>query len=367
MRVVDFVSSFRVSARSPGFWLVLVVGVLRLSYCFSVPLYSTDILRNLGYGIEFHYYGLRVYEMTPYDFSPEIYQYFWPNHHYTYPAVTLLFFAAVAKVWASIVFAKLLLTAVECLNGWLVYRVTQDRWCAWLYFCHPLSLWFVSHEGQFEPIVNLLTLLSLLLWQKNRLSAFLFLSLAVQTKLFPIFLFPLFLARMLRLSWRRTLQALGWGCIGLLPSGVAAWNSAYLAHLFLPGYVPKSNPITWALMDHGLQAFTPLWIVLSHWIAGIVFLGAILVFMRSEQRFLPFLAPLIFVAFVKANPVGQFWYMLLTPVFCLPVEHRNHRRILLALTLPFGLHSLWSIVAGPVGYCNPSPVMDILRRSMFGI
>ena len=343
------------------------MAALRIAYCFAVPLYSTDVLRNLGYGIEFHYYGFRVYEMTPYDFSPELYQYFWPNYHYTYPAVTLLYFAVIAKVWAAIVFVKLILTLIEFLNAWLVYKVSDDRVCALIYLCHPVCIWFASHEGQFEPIGNVLTLTALWLLRKNRPSSFLFLALAIQTKLFPIFLLPLFLIKTVRISRGHVFRCVGWGLIGLFPSVIAAWNSRYLVHLFHPGYVPKSNPISWALFQPGLHGFTPFWLVFSHWIAGIVFLITILIFIRSEQRFLPFLAPLVFVAFVKANSIGQLWYMMFTPVFCLPVENRKHRRILMALTLLFGVREFWSIAVGPVGYCNPAPVMEILRMAMYGI
>jgi hypothetical protein len=347
--------------------MVLLIAVLRIYYCFTVPLYTTDVLRNLGYGNEFRYYGFSVYEQVPYDFSPEIYQFFWPTREYSYPAVTLLFYAGLARIWASIVFAKLILTLLDFINAWLIHKITSDRWCALLYLCHPIGIWFVSHEGQFEALVNFQMLLAILLLQREKPCSFLLLSLAVQSKFFPILLAPYFLAKAAGHSFRFLLKSIGWGMVGLLPSVIAAGRSHYLSHFLFPGYVPINNPISWALFHPGLHAFTPFWLVLCHWIAGIVFLLAILSFIRWEQRFLPYLAPLVFVVFVKASPIGQFWYMLLTPVFCMTVENPRHRRILVGLTILFGVRSLFTMLIGPVGYRNTEEIMYILKLGMFGI
>ncbi len=355
------------SHRNIFFWgIILCVAVIRIVFCFSVPLYTTDVLRNLGYGHEFQFYGFQVYEKIPYDFSPQLYQFFWPNRQYSYPAVTLFFFAGLAKVWASIVFAKLILTLLDCLNSWLIYKITADRWCSLLYFLHPIGLWFVSHEGQFESMVNFFSLLAIWFLQKKRASSFFFISVAIQTKLFPVFFAPYFLYRAFKISKRFLILSICWGLLGFLPSCVAVLNCNYLTYLFFPGFVPKNNPITWALFQPGLHAFTPFWLVLSHWVAGIVFLGAILYFVRSEQRFLPYFAPFIFVVFVKANPIGQFWYMLIAPVLCLTVENPVQRRILMGLTLLFGVRSVYSMLVGPVGYVNLEEIRYVLELGMYG-
>ncbi len=353
--------------RSWPFWIVAAVALLRLAFCFDTPLYTTDVLRNLGYGLEFWTYGFRVYEMTPFDFSPQVYQFLWPNRHYTYPAVTLVFFAGLARVWASIFFVKLMLTAIDFLNAWLIARMTKSRWLGVLYLCHPVGLWFVSHEGQFESFINLLTILFLYYLQRGRPVSFLFLSLAVQTKLFPIFLVPYALYKLWGKPFRSVGRYFAWGAAGFAPSVIAALTSGYLTHLLRPGYVPKNNPISWALFQPGLHAFTPFWLVLFHWIAGIIFVVTVLWFVRSEKNFFPYLAPLTFVVFVKANLIGQFWYMLIAPVFCLTVENPAHRRVLMALTLLFGMRSLWSILIGPIGYVSPDHVVALLRGVMFGL
>ncbi len=344
-----------------------LVLILRIGYCFAVPMYSTDVLRNLGYGVEFQRYGFRVYELTPCDFSPRDYQYFWPNHHYTYPVVTLLFYALLAALWPSIVFAKTALTVIDGLNAVLIHRITRDRWCALLYWAYPTCVWFASREGQFEPLVNLFSLLAVYALQRRKPMAWMYLALAAQTKLFPVFLVPYALSKLRGKPRRDWIHALLWGLAGLGPSFYALAASGYLHHLFRPGYVPINNPISWALFQPGLHAFTPFWLVFTHWLAGLAFVLACLWFMKMENRWVPYFAPLVFVVFVKANQIGQFWYMMITPAFCMTVENPRPRRVLMLLSLGFGVRSLWSIFISPVGYVNPDDVAVVLERCMYGI
>lgn len=341
--------------------------ILRVLYCFAVPLYSTDVLRNLGYGVEFQSYGFRVYELTPYDFSPRDYQFFWPNHHYTYPVVTLLFYALLAAAWPSIVFAKMALTLIDGVNAVLIHRITRDRWCALIYWAYPTCVWFASREGQFEPLVNLFTLLAIYALRRERPIAWMFLSLAVQTKLFPVFLVPYAFSKLWGKPMREWLLSMAWGLAGLAPSIYAIAIGGYLYHLFRPGYVPINNPISWALFHPGLHAFTPFWLVLAHWLAGMAFVLACLGFMKAENRWVPYFAPLVFVVFVKANLIGQFWYMMIVPAFCVTVENPRRRKTLMLLSLLFGVRSLYSLFIGPVGYVNPDDVAAVLEKCMYGI
>jgi len=338
---------------------------LRLVYCFHTPLYTTDALRNLGYGIEYWRYGLQIYDMTPFDFSPESYQFLWPNYHYTYPVVTLLFFAGIAKIWPCVFFLKLVLTLLDFLNSGLIYKFTRDKWCAIFYFCNPIGIWFVSHEGQFESMVNFLMLLSLYHLQKGNPVSFGFLSLAIQTKLIPMFLTPY----ALYVIWRRSFRNLGlyliWGIVGIVPSLAAMTYSQYLQSLLHPGYVPENNPLSWALFQTGLHAFTPFWLVFFHGLAGAFFIVLILYYIRQEKNFFPYLASLLFIILVKSSVIGQFWYMLLTPVLCLTVENSRHRRILVGISLLFGMRSFWSIVFGPIGYITPFSARIIFDGYMF--
>lgn len=347
--------------------LILAAAGLRLYYCFETPRYTTDVLRNLGYGLEFQHYGFRVYEYAPFDFSPELYQYFWSNRKYSYPAVTLIFYAGLCAVWASIFFAKLIFTLIDFANAWLFYKISKEPGCAVFYLCFPDAIWFGSHEGQFEPLVNLFILLAIYFLNREKPISFFFLSLGVQSKMFPVFLLPYFFMKLPYRAPARCIPYFLWGLVSLAPSVVAGLYSDYPFYLFRGGYIPQNNPTTWAIFDVGYFAFNPFWLVFSHWIAGIVFVGACLWFMRQEQRMVPYLAPLVFVVFVKANLIGQFWYFILVPAMCMTVENARHRRILLGLSLLFNVRSLWSLFLGPVGYQNPGDVMRVLEMGMWGV
>lgn len=342
------------------------VGLLRAVYCFSVPLYTTDLLRNLGFGKAFHIWGFGVYDLTPPDFSPWPIQFLWPHHHYTYPAVTLLFYAGVTVISTSMAFAKCVLTLLDVLGTWLIYRVTRDRWTALLYWINPLGVWYVSREGQFEALAGLVMILALHELRREKPWALGLLSLAVQTKLFPVFLLPYFLAR---LSWRdpkRLARECAWGAAGWLPSLAAGLFSGYLIHLFEPGYIPQVNPISWRLHDP-MQFYTyPYWLPVAHAGVSLVFLALCLYGMEKQQRVVEFLAPLAFLVFVKSILIGQFWYVTLLPAFCLPVEDTKWRRWLFAACLLFGARELHSIFIGPIGYQNPPDVMSLLEKAFGG-
>lgn len=305
--------------------------------------------------------------MTPFDFTPYDYQFFWPNRHYTYPAVTLLTFALVSGIWASIVFAKFVFTFIDCANAWLIYRLSSDRTIVLLYLCHPVGIWFVSHEGQFESVVNFFSLLALFCLKQRKPVCWFFLATAVQTKFFPLFLAPYFLYTLRKETPKFWFKSVGWGLLGCLPSILALVFSRYLAHLFQPGYVPSTNPMTWALFDTGLHAFNPFWLVLYHWVGSLFFLLVLFYFMKREQRAVPYFAPLVFLVFVKMIPLAHHWYMLMLPVMCLTVERPSHRRVLFVLTMMLGIRSILSITIGPIGYCNPPTVMNVLHACMFGL
>ncbi|MEW6238818.1 MAG: glycosyltransferase 87 family protein [Candidatus Omnitrophota bacterium] len=344
----------KLETSTPLFIALLAAGAaIRLIYCALPPLYTTDLLRNLGYGKAFPVWGFRLYDLTPSDLTPSPMQYLWPNHNFPYPAVTLLFYALIACLHSSLFFGKLALTLIDAVNARLIFKISQDRILAALYWFNPINIWFGSREGQFEPFVILLMLLALRELQKGRSRAYFYLGLAVQAKLFPIFLAPYFLSR---LSWRelgRCVRVAVWGAASLVPSLAAACTSGYMAYFFRPGYIPAYNPITWNLGDPSLYPFFPFSLVLAHGIAGFAFVLFCLYGLRRTRQLMQWLAPLVFVFFVKFNRIGQFWYLMLTPAFCLTVEEPSCRRWLFLFSAALGVRSLYSILIGPIGYYNP--------------
>jgi hypothetical protein len=348
-------------------FLIGLGAVLRALYLFELPLYTTDHLRNLGYGLAFWQWGFAVYQLTPFDFSPLDVQFLWANHHYTYPAMTLCFFAMAAKIWPAVFFGKMVLTLFDLCSTWVIYKATQDRWTALLFWLNPISIWFTAREGQFEGLVILLMVLAVYFHKKNKPVAMLFWGLAIQTKLFPVFLAPYF---GWTAAWKKPRQLAaqaGWGLASFLPSILAQTQGRYLFHLFGAEYVPRYNPMSWNLFDAANFPYTPQWVVALHAVAGVLFLFAGLWAMKKTGRWEEILPALIFVGFVKMNVLGQFWYMMLVPAFCLPVSHTKWRRVLFALALLFGVKSIYSILWGAIGYQNPADAMMILQYNFWGL
>jgi hypothetical protein len=347
--------------------LLALGGLYRVYQVFQIPLYTTDTLRNVGHGLGFLTWGFRVYDLTAFDFSPLDSQFMWPNHHYFYPAVTLLFFAGISKIWASIFFAKVMLTVLDAVSTWLIFKTSEDRWTALLFWLNPISLWFSAREGQFEGLVIFLSVLALYGIKRHRVWAFGILGLAVQAKIFPIFLVPYFL---IRLSWknpRRLALEWGLGLLSFLPSLWAQYQSDYIFRLFDMSYVPLYCPISWTLGDASHYPYTPYWIVLLHWIMGVVFLCMILLGIKKTNAFWDFFPAMAFLLFVKSIKLGQFWYLMLLPAFCLPIENTRWRRILFVLAALMGIKSIYSIFVGAVGYRNSADVLYVLQQNFWGM
>jgi hypothetical protein len=304
--------------------------------------------------------------LTAFDLSPLPSQFLWPNHHYTYPAVTLLFFAILSSVWSAVVFGKLVFTVLDAVNAWLMYKITGDRWISLLYWLNPIAIWYSSREGQFESFVVFWMALAILALHKKKLWAFAFLGLGIQTKLFPIFLLPYFLSNM---SWkqpRRLACECAWGIASFAPSMLAQLRCDYLMHLFQPGYIPRFNPVSWMLVDPSLYPFFPFWVVVAHWLAGLIFVLGCMYGVKKTGNLVELSAPLLFILSVKASRIGQFWYFMLTPAFCLTISDQKVRRLLFVLSLLLGIRSLYSIFIGPIGYQNPPDAMLLMAKTMWG-
>jgi len=344
----------------------VAIGAVRLVYCFHVPLSTTDILRNLGYGKEFWHYGLKIYDLCPEDFSPASYSVLWSAHFYTYPAITLFFFALLAKIWPSIFFGKLVLTVLAALNSLSIYRITNNRWFAWLYWAFPEGIWFGSHEGQFEELAVFWVLMSLLALKKNRPMAYVYLAFAIQTKLFPVFLLPYFIQQTYRSVEKHYAVSLGWFTVGFIPSLLCFMQSQYLTPIFYSGYVPDANAVSWALLEFKLFPLNPFGFMFIHTAVGAAFLGCSFYFMWKSKRMVPYFASMFFVFFVKNNKIAQPWYFILVPSLCLTVEDEKHRRILFYIAIGFGLCSLIRMVY-PVRHNNYPEIIYLLYKNMFWI
>jgi hypothetical protein len=345
-------------------WLFAATTIYRLYLCLQPPITSSDLLRYIGFGKEFWKYGLTIYNYPAEHFVGTPYAQHWPRMHFIYPALSILFFALVSKIWPALFFGKLILTAVEGLNAFLIWKISDDRLLALLYYISPASLWWVSREGQYEPLLVLFGLTALYLLSRRPQWAYFNLALAIQTKYTPGFLLPYFLRK--KIGWREGLFFI----VGFIPSILFTLRSEYIFRIFTPGYMAANcNSYTWNIFNADKLCGTPFWLVVANAILtyGILILclafairsvlspskGSVLGPSRGHRIF-EYLGLASFIVFLKSLSWAQFWYIPTIPLFALTIEEPRERRLFFSLCL-FEMAALYNLLIAPFGWVNPSP------------
>jgi hypothetical protein len=345
-------------------WLFAATTIYRLYLCLQPPITSSDLLRYIGFGKEFWKYGLTIYNYAAEHFVGTPYAQHWPRMHFIYPALSILFFALVSKIWPALFFGKLILTAVEGLNAFLIWKISDDRLLALLYYISPASLWWVSREGQYEPLLVLFGLTALYLLSRRPQWAYFNLALAIQTKYTPGFLLPYFLGK--KIGWREGLFFI----VGFIPSILFTLRSEYIFRMFTPGYMAANcNSYTWNIFNADKLCGTPFWLVVANAILtyGILILclafairsvlspskGSVLGPSRGHRIF-EYLGLASFIVFLKSLSWAQFWYIPTIPLFALTIEEPRERRLFFSLCL-FEMAALYNLLIAPFGWVNPSP------------
>jgi len=345
----------------------VIVGLLRLWYCFQVPWHTTDLLRNLGYGREFWNLGFSIYDHTPQDFSPHPGQFLWGGHYYTYPAYTALFFALIAPLSPGLIAGKLWLTLLDGINAVCIGKMTKDRTLALLYWANPIGVWHISHEGQFESFVGFWMILAIwLLWRKNPWGFFLF-GVAIQTKFFPVFLAPVFLFDSVRVPWRIWAKRIGLFALSFLPTVLVLTGSEYLHRFLQPGYIPGINYIAWGVADYGHFPYQPWWLILTNAATSIGVLILIIWLAYRNGTVVDYSPCFLFLFSLKTIPLAQFWYMQIFPAFALTVRNVVHRRLLFLACMAMAARSILSILGLRFAYMNPPEILSLLQACLWRI
>src|SRR6266849_5136340 len=164
--------------------------ILRVALCFQVPTVTSDAYRNLGYASHAFDPGVSIYSTTAKNFAPEPWHRQWPDLGYPYPPVVLLFFYSFSIFGAGFFWVKITLTIIEVFCAYL-FKKRISGLAAILYFCSPVSIWYASHEGQFEPLQVLFIVLTVAAVGSRRWGMpGLLLALSIQVKQFGVLLFP---------------------------------------------------------------------------------------------------------------------------------------------------------------------------------
>lgn len=296
-------------AARPGLASALLV-LVRVAVCFQTPTGTTDCFRHLGFSSHFWDLGVGVYATVPRNFAPERWAQTWPDVPYIYPPVTLLFFAACSGLGLGTVGVRLILTGCEFLVSRLFAR--HNRWWGPLYFASPMSVWWCSHEGQYEPLVALLLALSLSSGLGGRWArAGVLFALAVQAKQLAVLALPWLL-------WRGRQRFVLGVILGALP--------CVPVYLTFPDLLGRPHLV----LHHG--HFNPY--------AGEPVALALLVLSLVTVR-LATVGWLALWAFAQLSPVVMPWYLLVGPAMLLAALDRPRlvtAFLLLWLLLPWHDH-----------------------------
>jgi hypothetical protein len=348
-------------------WLALLaIGTLaHLVACFQTPRDSGDLGRRVLTGVMFNAEGWAAAPRPVADWAPELATHVsWGEIPMNYPPVTCGFFQFVAWIHPSLFAAKLALTLLEALCAWLVARVTGDRRLGIAYWCLPLSIWWVSHEGVFEPLQNIFVLLALLAWRRRREMAPGALLLAVQGKLSALFLAPWIAWTSCR-DRRAALAAAPWTVAALLPTALAMLAYPVLHQVVHTlGWGAKFNVYHWrALIDASYRWWLPMvfvvWVQAATAVA-LIWLGIQVA--RAPAHALPWLGAFLFLAAAKLLGVFQPWYFLAFIPLWLPAVPAPQRLGWLILTQFCEPLSVWQLLFGPSGSMSPHGGFGLFQR-----
>ncbi|MEO7326334.1 MAG: hypothetical protein ABIW82_16045, partial [Dokdonella sp.] len=254
--------------------LCVLVAAIRLYQCALLPIETGDVVRNLIYGVLVTHYGFSASTEALTHFSSAWSDVSWAAFPYSYPPVALAFFALVATVSPTVFAVKLALTALEALNAAAIARLCRSRSLGLLYWASPMSIWWVSREGQFEPLQASLTLLSLLTLASFPFVSGAALALAISSKITAGVIVPVFAYRLLQMKpAHRSLAALGL-VAGFLPALFAEISYHGMSNVLHYGSLLTYNPYYWNPFAD-MFAWNPAWLITVNELASYAMLSAL--------------------------------------------------------------------------------------------
>lgn len=351
---------------------------LRLWLCAEVPVETTDTLRNLGYGSHLLERGATLYDLKPVAFIPEPWTYSLPDVGFIYPPVTLVFYGVFGSLGLGIFYVKLALTFVELAVALAFARLVSPA-MGLAYFFMPVSVWYVSHEGQFEPLVSGFLVLSILAAQRGRwFWSGCALGLALQTKQLAVFLLPWVVLA----AWRRGVleeRALRWRGVAWVAAGLALSGLPFLGFyghdpaITLAPLQSQSavyNPFAWSFIDRARFVWHPWWLIAwNAFFSYLLLLLPLAPLLKGQTGAAAALDRSPFVlswALIKSLNCAQFWYPIVTPALALCFRGRRRLvSVILCLMLVQCGRSLSQLLGLSFGALEPPPSVRVMRENMF--
>lgn len=318
------------SASRAIFFVLIALGIAIRGYHILILPDMTDVVRHMYYAKSILRLGPHAASLTLIDINPGWRHVTWPWQPYIYPPLALLFFLLFAATWPTIFAIKLTLTLIEAANAILIARLTRNRWAGMIYWLCPISIYWVCHQAQFEPVQNLFTLLALLFLPRHLPAALALLLLAVQTKVTAILLLPLFLLRINRQPTRTQAITLLIGLLALTPLFIGEHYYPFISNFLQYNTSNDVSSYFWNPWDP-VCSHIPFWQLFPHELISdvlivILFLGLL----RSRNR-AAYIAPLLFLATAKFHKNMMVWYMLVWPCFVVPIAEKWVQNICLIL------------------------------------
>jgi len=360
-------------------FLFAIALVYKIYACFQIPVVTSDVVRHLGYSSHALENNFAIYTTKAKDFGPEIWTIYWNNRPYIYPPVTLIFFYLFSVFHLGIFLVKAVLTLVDFSCTYLFYKYIS-KLAAFLFFCAPVSLWYTSHEGQFEILQTLFIILTAISVRRKQwhLAGFLF-SISVQVKQFGVLVLPWMLYKI----WTnrdkedqsfiniiyQTLSGLILGFLLFLPFYIQApW---LLLLPLIAGSIDTYNPFAWNFLNPSLFGWNPQWLVVWNELFSyapfiILSITGIITVKKGDFTTSVSTVPLtLFWLIIKSLKWGQFWYSIVGPGFLFCLSRKSLIHLLLLLYMVQCLYSTIAILVKPIGFKESQDSLALMESCMF--
>ena len=320
--------------------------LFRLYYCTQAPVDTSDLYRHLGFTSHFWENPSAFYWLKPWHFPHEFWSQLWTEVGYMYPPVALLFFASFGVLGIGLFWVKLALTLFDLGSAYLIGRATS-WWAGLLVFTAPVTVWYTSHEGQYESMVTFLVVLAVLSARNGRWfwcgASFM---LALQTKQLALLITPYLLYEIFLRRHLQPRRAVGGFLIGFLVAFLPfvpfySWRHD-LWLLPLQNQENLLNPFYWpffwrkAAMAH-FEEVSDLRIIWNELVTTIPLMILVFFVVRGSwwRRFPQALPSITFWVMIKSMAWVMNWYVILIPGLTLALW--RHRRWLLLLLVFYWL------------------------------
>lgn len=333
------------------FWVIgtaVAIAALRLYECGILPTETGDIVRHVLYGVAVDTHGVAAAGQRLTELSSAWSSVAWARFPYNYPPLALAFFALVASISPTLFAAKLALTLVEAANAWLIGKLTGSRVLGVIYWASPLSIWWVSREGQFEPLQALFMLLAIRAALSLPFVCGLMTALAVSVKVTAGALMPWMTGQIWPSGRRARIAAMLGLALGSIPLIASQALYGGISDVLRYSALLTYNPYYWNPWADMFTGNAPVFIVVDE-IASYGLLAVLIALAVRSGNWLAYFAPIAFVVFCKVHSNVEFWYWLLLPAFLVPIPHARWRFALIALCPLLDIHSAVELITGPIG------------------